>query len=168
MAKDLQYHDVSRLGKPLEERRASRRLLSSDFPDVKGTSIVAGPKVQVENVSRRGILFSSDVPLSPGMRVHLRLVASGVKPIILKGVILRSRLETLQVGQPIYYSAVAIDQDFPFLVQDEVEVNAEEEIWMAVGCPTDGGHAADISADGEEQMILTLKVEVPENSPDIS
>jgi hypothetical protein len=117
--KDRQYHDVARLGKPLEERRASRRLPPSELPEIKSTSIVAGPKVRIVNVSRRGILFASDVALSPGIKIHLRLVAADKKPVILKGTILRSKLETLQGGQPTYHSAASIEQDLPFLAPGE-------------------------------------------------
>jgi hypothetical protein len=124
---------------------------------VKATSIVAGPEVRVVNVSRRGILFASEVPISPGMRVHVRLIAAGVNPIILKGTILRSKLETLQEGQPTYHSAVAIDQDFPFLGPGMVAADAEE---AAAGSP-ERAPATESPAQSEGE-VLALTALLPE------
>jgi hypothetical protein len=168
VGRDRQYHDVSRLGKPLEERRASRRLPPSEFPEVKSTTIVAGPKVRIVNISRRGILFTSDEPVSPGIKIHLRLVASGKKPVILKGIILRSKLETLESGQPIYHSAVAIDEDFPFLATAESEAGAEGSKGMGADGSPDVEPRTDPQAIGEAETVLTLTALVPEKGPDIS
>jgi hypothetical protein len=99
------------------------------------------------------------MPVSPGIRVHLRLIAAGMEPVILTGTILRSRLETLQEGQPIYHSAVVIDQDFPLLARagDTPFDSLAEEVPPAPEAPETG-----------EEEILTLTALMPDTGPDIN
>jgi hypothetical protein len=94
-------------------RRQWPRLKPSAVPFLKSVTFSRGSEVQVIDISRGGILLETEVRLSPGTKVFLKLVTSeGVLNI--EGLTLRSSVSSLKKG-PLYRSAIAFECPFDML-----------------------------------------------------
>jgi hypothetical protein len=97
---------------PGPERRKSPRIPASQLPSVRA-SILAGPDVQVVNVSREGLLVESEVRLMPGVGVCLNL-AIGDQADSIAGRIVRVDASLVE-GRMKYRAAIALDQELVIL-----------------------------------------------------
>jgi hypothetical protein len=106
------------------QRRASPRLPPTAIPSLKGVKLVAGPEVQLINISRGGALIESEARLSPGSHLCLRLVTAE-SVYLLKGRILRSKVAAVAEGCLRYQSAISFDEEFSILPQRESPRHSE-------------------------------------------
>jgi chromosome segregation ATPase len=95
--------------KPPERRRARRHPVTR-LPSVRA-SILAGPDVEVVNVSPQGVLVASNVRLTPGAGICLNIWSNG-QHHLLSGRI--ARVDTsIEGGLAKYNAGIALDNDFP-------------------------------------------------------
>jgi hypothetical protein len=97
---------------PPRDRRKSPRIPASQLPSVRA-SILAGPDVQIVNVSREGLLVESDVRLTPGIGVCLNLVIEDQAHPVSGRIV---RVDASLVGGRMKYRAgVALDEEIVIL-----------------------------------------------------
>lgn len=92
------------------ERRRARRHPATRLSAVRA-SILAGPDVEVVNVSPQGVLVASTVRLMPGAGICLNVWSHG-KHHLLSGRIARVDT-TIEGGRAKYHAGIALDSDFP-------------------------------------------------------
>ena len=169
MAKPNHWHrEKDSQGNELNRRRAPR-LAPSAFPELKSARLLAGPEVQLINLSRGGALLESDTRIIPGANICIRLVAADAV-FLLRGRVLRSRASHLRGSALIYECAVAFDEEFPLLPGSEevastvAETDAESSLEEAARTACKNWPAA-IGEDPADP--LTVTVPVPDSGPDL-
>ncbi|MBP1597528.1 MAG: PilZ domain protein [Acidobacteria bacterium] len=150
-------------------RRRAPRLAPSAIPELKSARLLAGPEIQLINLSRGGALLESDTRIIPGANICIRLVAADAV-FLLRGRVLRSRASQLRGSALVYECAIAFDEEFPLLPRSEEEApnvaekNPGPSLEEAAKAACDGWPAA---AGNDPADPLTVTVPVPESGPDL-
>jgi hypothetical protein len=90
------------------ERRRSRRHSAAEL-SVRA-SILAGPELEVINISREGVLVASDVRLTEGVGICLHVWSNGQHQLLGGRV---ARVDISSDGGRKYRAGIALDADFP-------------------------------------------------------
>jgi len=117
------------------EKRSAPRLPPSAITDLKSVRLIAGPEVTLINISRGGALIETDALLVPHSSIAIRLVTAEAV-FLLRGRVLRSRASSFHGSNLVYHSALAFDEELPFLdgiqEQPKAETESEEALLQAV------------------------------------
>ncbi len=107
------------------------RLDPALIPSLKSARLVAGPEVQLINLSSGGAMLECNTRLLPGAGICIRLVATDAL-FFLKGRVLESRALSLCGSELTYQCNVAFDEEFSLLAS-----NGEEfpEAYEAAAAP---------------------------------
>ncbi len=143
-----------------KNRRRMPRLDATALPFLKSVNQVGGPEVKLINISRRGALIESQVRLTTGSSICLRL-AIAETVYLLKGRVLRYSVSSLVGSSLRYQSAIVFDEDFAIMPES---TEAEEiQIEPAESTPADSNDSAvtifnsDSSAKVNEDLeIITV------------
>jgi hypothetical protein len=100
-----------RFDKSSEHIQRMPRFRAGDVPAIKFTQIVAGPEVELINISKTGACLGSSKSLAPGSYVRMRFV-SDKGTFNINGFIVRSNLSTLKNGVPYYHAGVKFSEEF--------------------------------------------------------
>lgn len=148
-------------GVAIEQRRAPR-LPSSSIPSLRSARIVAGPEIQLVNISRVGAMLETNCRIAPGSSLSIRLVTADTVNL-LRGRVLRSSARRLDGKEIVYECRVAFDEDFGLLPEAPLprDVSPEDD-GNPAGAPASGesGDSSLINEDNGDE-ILTLTVAVP-------
>ena len=153
---------------PVTEKRTSPRLPASSISSLKSVRLVAGPEVTLINISRGGALIETDALLVPHSSIAIRLVTADAA-FLLRGRVLRSRASSFQGSALLYQSALAFDEEFPFLdkPQDQLQAGAApEEAFLQAG----EGEAIDPGTQpetAEKPTMITIDIPLPPWAPDL-
>jgi hypothetical protein len=152
----------------VENMRSAPRLPPSAISKLKSIRLVAGPEVTLINISRGGALIETDALLVPHSAIAIRLVTADAV-FLLRGRVLRSRAASFQGSALIYQSALAFDEELPFLdgAQDQPQADTapEEAILQAgEGEAIDAGMKPGIS---EQPAMITIDIPIPPWGPDL-
>jgi hypothetical protein len=98
-------------------RREFRRLSPDEVPFLKSVALNQGIEAHVIDISRGGILLTTEARLRPQMRIILKVITSkGASKI--SGMVVRSSISSLD-RMPIYKSAIAFDTPLSMLDDDK-------------------------------------------------
>ena len=86
------------------------RFPASDVPTIKFTQIVAGPEVELINISKTGACLGSSKSLAPGSLVRMKFV-SDQGTFAVSGFVVRSNLFALKNGVPYYHAGVKFSEE---------------------------------------------------------
>ena len=100
-----------RFNKSAEHIQRMPRFQASDVPAIKVTQIVAGPEVELINISKTGACLGSSKSLAPGSYVRMKFV-SDKGTFNISGSVVRSNLSTLRNGAPYYHAGVKFSEEF--------------------------------------------------------
>jgi len=151
------------------ERRRDPRLPPSVIPAMKGARLLAGPEVQLINVSRGGALLETDARMMPGSSICIRLVAADAV-FLLRGKVIRSRASALRGQVLMYESAVMFDEPFPVILnetapqQDAAQDAAEALESKAAASLPEGTPAPAVES---EPAALNVTANIPSSGPDL-
>ena len=152
-----------------ENRRRAPRLAPTAIPELKSASLLAGPEIQLINLSRGGALLESDTRIVPGANICIRLVAADAV-FLLRGRVLRSRASHLRGTALIYECAVAFQEEFPLLPGSEEAASAMERTDEASSLEEAAKAACENwpgSVGEDPANPLTVTVPVPDSGPDL-
>jgi len=136
-----------------EDRRTAPRISPKEIPAFRAVKVIAGPPVELVNISRGGALIESEARISPGSIICLRLITED-ETFLLKGRVLRSKIVLLQGRTPRYQSAVAFEQEFALLADKGKEKEGTSRSVEAV-------------RKEEEKEVMTVTARVAEASRDL-
>ncbi len=110
-------------------------------------NILAGPDVQVIEMSRRDLVLESDVRLSPGAGICLNVTIGGAN--YLAGGRITKVDATLSAGQVKYRAGVTLDSDMPAFEQPDAQ-----ETHTEASPPPHAGTGEDHAMDAAQQQQL--------------
>ncbi|HTY63558.1 MAG TPA: PilZ domain-containing protein [Acidobacteriota bacterium] len=118
-----------------EERRASRRVPASEVVPHGIARLSTGQEVKLINISVHGsILIHSNVVLSPGTYVRLRLKIPG-SLINMDGRVQRCRVIALKQGKVKFEAAIVLNGGFPPEMAERLHLLDEEKSQMETASP---------------------------------
>jgi hypothetical protein len=151
-AKDTQGTEIN--------RRKGERQDPAHIPSLKSAGLVAGPDVQLINLSSGGALLESNTRILPDASICIRLVATDAL-FFLRGRVLQSRASSLRGSELIYECRVAFDEEFSLLAPNQEEQPAVDEAADVPSTENAAGANEYWPAVLEEGPNSTLTVTVP-------
>lgn len=142
------------------ERRKTVRLDPAQIPSLKSARLVAGPDVQLINLSSGGAMLECSTRILPGASICIRLVATDAL-FFLRGRVLESRASSLHGSDLIYQCNVAFDEEFSLLSSKPAGSSAADESADVPLTENAAGANAHWPALLEEGPNSTLTVTVP-------
>lgn len=134
-------------------RRHSRRRPAREVPYLTAR-LVAGPAVELLDVSRRGVLVQTATRLLPGSPIAIKFVAADAD-LVLRGCVVRSSVAVLNGTEVKYHTAVAFNDDITL---------CEEGLWSEE--PETGVATPEVPAPSDatsDNGVLTVVATVDSN-----
>lgn len=149
------------------------RFRASDVPAIKFTQIVAGPEVELINISKTGACLGSSKSLSPGSYVRMRFV-SDQGTFNINGSIVRSNLSTLKNGVPYYHAGVKFSEELSLELGEhpsilkQLDEPSEAPIAEPVNLQDEFSHPSNPSGEPKQyQTVFELTASLPSSMTDL-
>ncbi len=150
------------------ERKKEERLDAAQFPSPINARLLAGPDVQLINLSSGGALLECNTRILPGASICIRLIATDTL-FFLRGRVLESRASSLRGTDLSYQCRVAFDEEFSLLSSNQGALAAADE--ASEVSAIERSARADENWPGvlEEgpNSILTVTVPIPQMEQDL-
>ncbi len=140
----------------------------AEIPSWKGARLLAGPDIQLVNLSSGGALLESTSRILPGARICIRLAAADAL-FLLHGRVLQSRASALSGTGITYQCRVAFDEEFSLLADapDEALQQAEETERDPVEQAAEAAQTFPAVINEESPSSVTVTVPVPQAERDL-
>ena len=128
------------------ERRRSPRHPAAQLPSVRAR-LLAGPDLEIIDISREGVLVESDVRLALGLGICLHVWSNGERQLLGGRV---ARVDDSPDDRRKYRAGIALDADFPLF-----ELSARAGVSETIDAPEGG-------SDGFQADLTTLRTALEE------
>jgi hypothetical protein len=158
--------------KSLQFKKASKRIdrmprfSANDVPAIKAAQIVAGPEVDLINISKTGACLGSQKSIAPGSYVRVRFV-SDKGTFNVNGLVVRSNLSILKNGMPYYHAGVKFSEEFAMelgncqsilkQIDETPELLIEEQGDMLAELP----YPPSPKGESKQQTVFELTASIP-------